>query len=588
MGKRLSVLCMALLLLLLAPAILRAEDRLDSLEIELFLHQDGSASVVEIWRTEVSSGTENYKPFGNLQDAVIRDFVLVANGETYLDVGLWNSNLSSEQKAGKSGILPTRGGLELCWGIGRYAYYTYELHYTIDNFVQRYSDYLGIYWQFVSQGMFPLAQKVSVTLQSDTGFKDEAIRVWAFGFSGGWKIVDDQVIAVSDKAMSGTDFVELMLRLPLGYLETSSYRSGTFADAMAGFSLDVSMDLQNEGTALKPVIPPPNTAKPGEEASPPRGFENALFYSLFGNSAFFLVLVVLVLMLGTMWANVAMQGHSQRDIAAAYKGVHYDAEFIPDDDLFADYYLLKMAKLCTMQGLIQALFVRWVSQGYLYSESDPEEHSRREVVLHIKRAIMYADSEETELYRMFLDAAEPHSEIKFKEFLDWLREHKPLLTAWYRRAEKFAKERALTREYIQERGFLFLRSQRLTPLGIAHLSQLLSFREHFDQALIEAAQGQADWEFLATYATLIDVRDYYEDDFRILFERRADLAQFRYLWTHWTLFGSLGGDFTQILYAAESESGYMPGVAGGEIIGLGGISSGGGGGMGGASGGGRR
>lgn len=583
MKIRRAIITLTILLALLMPGYARADDRLDSIEIEVYLHQDGSASIVETWRTEVSSGTENYKPFGNLQDAVISDFVVIANGKEYEAVAEWDSAWTREQKAGKSAILQTSHGVELCWGIDKYTYYIYELQYNVSNFVQQYDDYLGIYWQFVSSQMNPLPQSVTVRLHSENGFTDKAIRIWAFGFSGGWKIMNGPIVATTNKPISGSDFVELMLRLPLGYLESSSRRPQSFAEAMSVYSPTVSAELALEGNAMRPT-PPATTENPDRK---PQG---GLFYTVFGGNISAVILSLFAVMLGFVGLAVVFKSIMGLQYASARKEVSYEEGFLPGDDIFSDYQLLIMAKVCAIQSLIQTLFVRWSIEGYLQAENDPEDSSPSAASLRINRILASQNEVENQLFGMLVEAAGERSEISYKEYIDWLRQNSPRLYRWSLTAEDYAEKHAMETGYIRRVGIGSFSILRLTALGKERLTRLLSFREYFDRYLNEAMQGELNWQDLSLYSTLFDVRDFHEDNFRILFELRGDLLLFNRMWNSWTILGTAGLDINRFATAAMLWMSNVKGAGSVEFAeaASGGISSGGGGGMGAASGGGRR
>ena len=119
-GRKIAFIILALILSLNIFSIeeVFAQNTVESMNINVFINEDGSARIRETRRADLTEGTENYIVIGNLGESTIRDFVVEENGKVYQYIDDWDINDSREEKAFKNGIIDTGGGYELAWGIG--------------------------------------------------------------------------------------------------------------------------------------------------------------------------------------------------------------------------------------------------------------------------------------------------------------------------------------------------------------------------------------------------------------------------------------------------------------------------------------
>lgn len=142
-------------------------DILEEVNIDITIDDNGNANVTEVWITEVASGTENYKPYSDLQTSNIINFsVTDETGVEYTYINIWNIDASRTEKKDKCGINKTTDGIELCWGVGDYGKHTYTLKYTITNFIQEYEDYQAIYFGLMPSKMNLSPKSVNISIET--------------------------------------------------------------------------------------------------------------------------------------------------------------------------------------------------------------------------------------------------------------------------------------------------------------------------------------------------------------------------------------------------------------------------------------
>jgi len=170
-----------LIFLFIITINVEASNRIKNIDMYIYLDEYGNANVTEIWDTYLDSGTEGYRSFSKIDNKSIIDFSVYDDKEIfYTYKNYWNTNLSFNDKAYKNGINYTNDGLELCWGISEYGDRKYTLNYKINNFVTKYTDTQGIYFNLLN--LDQNVGNVNVTISSYEG----AIKNDSLGDASWW------------------------------------------------------------------------------------------------------------------------------------------------------------------------------------------------------------------------------------------------------------------------------------------------------------------------------------------------------------------------------------------------------------------
>ena len=122
-----------------------------NIDMDVYIDNNGNAVITEVWKTNLTEGTEGYKTYKNMGNSKISNFSVVdETGKEYETLSSWNTNASFNSKAYKSGVHYITDGVELCWGISSYGNKTYTLKYNVSNIVTKYTDTQGIYFNFIN------------------------------------------------------------------------------------------------------------------------------------------------------------------------------------------------------------------------------------------------------------------------------------------------------------------------------------------------------------------------------------------------------------------------------------------------------
>lgn len=178
---------LALILLLLIPTALiqAAEDGIRSIHMEVFLNHDGSAHIVEVWDIDnVHDGTEYFIPMNLPKSMTVHSLQVHDESERAFEPQEnWDVDASFEEKAFRSGIIPTRRGYELAWGISQFGDRTFTVSYVLENLVQSFADVDGIPGHvLVGPDMSSTPALVTVTISADFPLDSSQFQVFGGGF----------------------------------------------------------------------------------------------------------------------------------------------------------------------------------------------------------------------------------------------------------------------------------------------------------------------------------------------------------------------------------------------------------------------
>ena len=226
---------MLLIFILLCPIWVYA-DHIYNIDMDIYLEEDGTAKITEVWDVEASSGSEWYKALYNLGTEEVSDFRVAMDGKdmTYKD---WNVNESLSAKSGYYGINYVSDGIELCFGKGDMKRHTFTLNYNLSNFVANVGDA-----QIIYQTLFPnvTLDNFTVTISSFYEFPD-TLDVWGYGGQYLAYVANGKIELNSDTYSLNNDYVTILVKFPEGTFNTDN-RNGNFS------SFDEVKNMADEGT----------------------------------------------------------------------------------------------------------------------------------------------------------------------------------------------------------------------------------------------------------------------------------------------------------------------------------------------------
>lgn len=201
------------IVLILMCSVVQANE-MRSIDMNVFIDENGNANVTETWQYYSDSGTECYHSYKNLGNSKIKNLIVSDDVMTYEILDGWDVNGSFDDKKYKCGIDNTSDGIEICWGISEYGNKEYVVNYVITNFVSELNDSQMAYWELIPQGTAP--QEASITIWSELDYED-TLPVWGYGNYGGFCYVADGKIEMkSDGALDDDEYMTILVKFPNG------------------------------------------------------------------------------------------------------------------------------------------------------------------------------------------------------------------------------------------------------------------------------------------------------------------------------------------------------------------------------------
>lgn len=388
-----AYLMRAILLMMLTfifiPTIGHAEKHeLEDLYIHTYIHEDGSATIRETRKATLSEGTENFLVIENIGKSEIRDFRVMEYGVAFEHVGEWDSSDSRADKALKQGIIITKDGYELVWGIGLYGEHEYIIEYRVTDFIKQLDDAQIIYWYFVSQHTNIPPQNVRIEIESakDLSFNDE--KIWAYGFDGDIQFQDGKVIAESKRPLAKSDYAVVLVKFDENAFATADVLDKSFSDIK-------------------------------KEADEGKGIEGTFTIILMVITSIGFVIVIRFVVHGFL-SGVFRGVNKVKKLKKApvkYEGQHTN-ELPYKGQLHEIYQLLADAKLSNLENLMGAYFLKWIKEKRIKIEHETVEglfKRKQKVTIQILRKNVIDDVHESDLFSNLSVVADETGKVEIKE-----------------------------------------------------------------------------------------------------------------------------------------------------------------------------
>ena len=208
--------------------------RLNDLDINVVLHDNGDAHITEVRQMEVTSkGTECNIPIGNLQNGSVVYNLAVTDetGVEYIsEKGNWNVERTRAEKRQRCGIHHVDGGYELCWGIGDAGNRTYTTSYIVSNVVRGYQESDGFNFMFVADEMSPLPEHVKLTIahEDTTRYVFGPVKVWGFRYKGTIEFEDGKIVAETTEPFDESNSMIVVAEFQKGMFHPEKSSNNSF------------------------------------------------------------------------------------------------------------------------------------------------------------------------------------------------------------------------------------------------------------------------------------------------------------------------------------------------------------------------
>lgn len=516
-----TILCVVLLLTLMCQVALGANNVSD-INVDVVIYDDGSAYITQTWNCNFTEGTEAYIPIENLGEMSISDFLVSDVSGAYTYIEDWDIDDSFEEKVKKYGMVETKKGYELCWGISEYGERRYAIEYKINNFVGGYSDFDGFNFQFINSGMGTLPTDVTVKITTQDGIKldENNCGIWAFGFDGQINFENGQVIAYTERPLSSSsDSVIIMLQLNKGLINPTRVVDKSFEDvkaqALKGSDYDHEKDTDDS-----------SSQPPEEEATP--------FEMLVG-------FVILSFPFIIIFYFLTRRGKSKKKILSLYKNADYFRETPIAGNLEATFVLADDFSQTNDDGnIIGSAFLKLINEGCLEPISEKTVglfgKEKESISLRLVNPPQFTGVTVNMLYDLLVVASSIDQILQERELEKYCRINHTAITRIIDAAKQDGKNTLLQIGCYES-------SKQAKPLGLSQrgeklLLNIMGFKKYLLEFSLIGERSISEsviWQDYLVFATLLGIADVAIEQFEKVYPNATQYSQnahYYYLISH--------------------------------------------------------
>ncbi len=483
-----------------------ADNHVTNIDIEVVIRNDGSAVITQYWTGEFEKGTENYLPI-RTGDIGISEFSVSDENGSYTFVEDWEVDWNFKKKAGKCGIVETKDGVELCFGITEYGHKEYTFSYVVTDFIKGYRDANGTNFMFINPEMstFPTAGRIEIVMEDGTRLNDSNAGIWAFGFEGRIEFQDGRVVAYTEKDLEDDN------------------------------SMIVMLELDKELLSPRKLVTDEAFAAVREEAMEDSDYGH-------GNDEddAAAIAAVCVIFGGAMAALIGAAVYSSKveeENKAFANSVGYFADVPNGGDIEMTHYLARTFSMSKEDSLIMgALMLSMMNKNCLELRETADTFSTAEPKLELRLLSEPDTAPERKLFYILSSAAEGTGVLQEKALDDYAYKH-------YQEIQKFLAETKKNGEnaFKNKGGFLKgsgSRIKHLSDTGKSELAQVAGLKRYLEEnaRMAERNIWEANlWQDYMVYATLFGVAEDVIEQLKLLYPEKLPVFEeyhHRYIWCY--------------------------------------------------------
>lgn len=547
-----------LVLLFIFPLVVKANS-ISNIDLDIYIDNNGTAHVKEVWNASYSSDTELYKSYKNIGNAKITNFKVSMNGKDFTYNDYWNINASFNEKAYKNGLNYISDGVELCFGISSYGSNTYTLSYNIEGFVTTNDDSDMIYWNLVPSGMN--ISNVHIKIYGDERFSD-TLPVWGYGKYGATAYVYDGYIEMNSEGMlSSNEYLTILVKFDKGTFATQNIVSNNFDYYYNMAQKGATVYKENENLGIFDAI----------------GKLFSLIYQLF----FWGILMFSINKIikkskntvGTKFIDFGKEGKKLPEDIPNYRDIPFNK------NVFRAYWVAEGYKLNEKKSdFLGVLLLKWLKECKISITKDETGliFKKEVTIIDLRNDVTFDNEKEKAMFDM-MKAASKDGLLESKEFEKYCKNNYSKLFKWFDEVLDYETNNLILEGKIVESEKKGVFSpKRYIPSAVLKddaikLKGLKNFLEEFSRIDDKEAIEVNIWEYYLIYAQILGIADKVEKQFKKLYPEIIENNQFGYSYSDIVFIRSFS--YSAVSSATSSRSRASSYSSGG-----GGFSSGGGGG----------
>lgn len=485
------------LLVSVSPAEVHAQNKIESIQIEANIRENGSVMIRDHRIFYADQGTEHYLSLGNLGESELLSFVVYdENGQALEYNDAWDIEASFSEKAGKYGVNYTGDGLELCFGLGSYGRREFTLEYELSNFVFNLADdHQAFFWQFINPDMDPI-DEIEINVKNDISyeFKYPESRLWGFGHEGGrTDILDDVLSFNSGDYFHQSDYVVL-----LGVFEgrpfLTDYALDRTSDDLIGMAMEGATLDDKEEDFIDDEL----------EYSAP-DWVGVFFIFLL---PLLLTVFPILLVIGVSAKRTKYESFNPTAKDQYYREVPYDKHFI-DTQYFTG---------SEVSDWISAFILKWISEGRLTEEVEQVGFiiKRDKLSLGIIPNLQPIENElERSLWSMVVTAAGDDGILAEKEFNRYVRRNLKSFNSWTADIRERSRTVMVVQGYLGQSSEKVFKIVTRTRFSITHKGQdlgdkITAFKNYLKDFSLLEERGVSHvllWQELMIWAAFMGIAE---------------------------------------------------------------------------------
>ncbi len=549
-----------MILMFFITGVVYANDIKD-ISMDIYIDNNGDAHIKETWVANLNSGTEGYKPYYNLGTSEIKDFKVKFNNREFETLSYWNVNNSFSEKKYKAGLHRISDGYELCFGISEYGLNTYEMDYTITNFVVELNDADMVYWTLIPYELSDKPDKVYIKIHSDFEYED-TLDVWGYGNYGGTAYVYDGYIEMNhEDELDSDEYMTVLIKFP-----KESFNNQTKIDQ----DFNYYYEMAEEGTTHYV-----------DSDSKPKSFISTFFEIIFSIIDAIIEIIIIIVPISLIFYSANKNAYGTLNLKFN-KGITKvkDAPYfrdIPCKNIFEGYWVACQFKLVKNKNdFLGAILLKWIRDKNI--EKTNIENNKTDALRFITDNNL--TEVEKELYNMMKEAS-IDGVLEDKEFTKWCKNHYSKILRWFNKiideqTQNFVSEGIITKE-----GRKYLVNDSIREYGLK-VSGLKNFLNDFSNIKDRNAIEVIHWQEYLMYAQIFGIAEKVAKEFKDLYpDVITDDTYNDVIFIHNISYNGVSAATRAKSQAEQRASSYSSGGGGFSSGGGGGGSFGGGGGGGG-------
>ena len=540
---------------------------ISKINMDIYVDNNGNATVTETWNATVTDGTEGWHPYYNIGSSEISVVRARMDGHEFTILDDWNEHSSLSEKAYKAGVYyPESNEVDVVFGISSYGTHEYEIQYNISNFVSSTSDADMIYWTLFPKNFSASPDNVNIKIYSDFRY-DDSWGVWVFG--KGMKdnnyIYDGVFGAEFNETINSDEYVVVLLQFPKGTFQTSVVLDNGFDSylEMAKEGATSYSDKINIFDIIMPII-------------------TGIIY--------FIPFIIMFLV-----SLFAVKNNSNVRFGVAGNKVRKDVlpfrEIPCNKDIFSAYWVANNYRLSKKkEDFLGSDILKWLRDGNVKIEKVTKKGLFKE---NIESNIIFdekpSDTELEEKIFGYMYEASGDGVLEANEFKKWCSNHYKKILDWFDDVLEFENKMLVNegKAKVISEGRIFKRNvYQIDDAMMEEAEQMAGLKKFLKEFSVIKEREPIEvnlWQEYLMYAQIFGIADEVAGQFKKLYpEVIQEMESMGYNYNDVIFIHSISSDgIKSATSAREKAQAYHAGGGGSSFSGGGGGSFGGGGGGGG-------